>query len=121
MTRNKFTSEEDNLIVDRIRKNPYNLKARFEEIAEELGTHPAVSIQKRYYRHLKGVCFVSIGQIRRICALINNDMKAKMDEREVKLSKTHERIEAYIKEDTLLGVSLLPWYKRLWFKPEYVK
>ena len=61
MTRNKFTSEEDNLIVDRIRRNPYNLKARFEEIAEELGTHPAVSIQKRYYRHLKGVCFVSIG------------------------------------------------------------
>ena len=31
MTRNKFTSEEDNLIVDRIRKNPYNLQARFRE------------------------------------------------------------------------------------------
>ena len=61
MTRSKFTSEEDNLIVGRTRKNPYNLQARFQEIAEESGTHSAVSIQKRYYRHLKGVCFVSIG------------------------------------------------------------
>mgnify|MGYP000012494632 FL=1 len=61
MTRNKFTSEEDNLIVDRIRKNPYNLKARFEEIADELGTHSAVSVQRRYYKQLKTVCFVSIG------------------------------------------------------------
>ena len=61
MTRNKFTSGEDALIVGRIRRNPYNLKARFEETAEELDTHPAVSIQKRCYRHLKGVCFVSIG------------------------------------------------------------
>lgn len=26
MTRNKFTSEEDNLIVDRIRRNPLILK-----------------------------------------------------------------------------------------------
>lgn len=61
MTGNKFTSEEDALIVDRIRKNPYNLQARFQETAEESGTHPAVSVQKRYYRHLEGVCFVSIG------------------------------------------------------------
>lgn len=49
MTRNKFISEEDNLIVDRIRKNPYNLKARFEEIADELGTHSAVSIGSDSY------------------------------------------------------------------------
>ena len=61
MTGNKFTSEEDNLIVGRIRRNPYNLQAGFQEIAEESDTHPAVSIQRRYYRHLKGVCFVSIG------------------------------------------------------------
>ena len=61
MTRNKFTSEEDNLIVDRIRKNPYNLQARFQETAEESGTHPAVSVQRRYYKQLKTVCFVSIG------------------------------------------------------------
>lgn len=77
-----------------------------------------------YYYSNQGKFLLSEGlysQIRRICALINNDMKAKMDEREVKLSKTHERIEANIKEDTLFRVSLLPWYKRLWFKPEYVK
>lgn len=61
MTRNPFTPEEDNLIIDRIRRNPYNLNARFEEIAEELGTHPATSIQKRYYSRLKTVCFVSVG------------------------------------------------------------
>lgn len=42
-------------------------------------------------------------------------------EREVKLSKTHERIKANTKEDTLFRVPLLPWYKRLWFKPEYIK
>lgn len=61
MTRNQFTPEEDTIIIDRIRRNPYNLNARFEEIAEELGTHSAHSIQKRYYTKLKTVCFVSIG------------------------------------------------------------
>lgn len=61
MTRNKFTPEEDALIIDRISRNPYNLKARFEEIADELGTHSAVSVQRRYYKQLKTVCFVSIG------------------------------------------------------------
>lgn len=77
-----------------------------------------------YYYSNQGKLLLSEGlcsQIRRICSLINKDIKAKIDEREKKLNETHNVIERNIKEDALFRVSLLPWYKRLWFKPEYIK
>lgn len=44
-----------------------------------------------------------------------------MDEREEKLCKKSEMIERNTKLDILSIISCLPWYKRLWFKPEYIK
>lgn len=38
-----------------------------------------------------------------------------------KLYKKSEMIKRDIKLDIIDGISCLPWYKRLWFKPEYIK
>lgn len=77
-----------------------------------------------YFYSNRGKLILSEGlhsQIRRICALINKEVSAKMDEREENLCKKSEMIKRNIKLDIIDGISCLPWYKRLWFKPEYIK
>lgn len=107
----------------------YNaLKERIKELERD---HPDVVIEwgysherYGYFYSNKGKLLLSEGlysQIRRICALINKGMSTKMDEREEKLHEKSEIIERNMKEYITDKISCLPWYKRLWFKPEYIK
>ena len=107
----------------------YNaLKERVKELKRD---HPDISIEWGYSHERYGYFYSSRGklilseglnaQIRRICALINEEMSAKIDEREKKLHEKSKMIERNIKEYIIDKISCLPWYKRLWFKPKYIK
>ncbi|MCA9381624.1 Myb-like DNA-binding domain-containing protein [Candidatus Dojkabacteria bacterium] len=51
--RKKFTSEEDNIIINNIKKYPNNLSFSFEVSSKTLTNRSVDSISLRYYKNLK--------------------------------------------------------------------
>ena len=107
----------------------YNaLKERIKELERD---HPDIDIEWGYSHERYGYFYSDRGrlvlseglhsQIGRICALTNKEVSAEMNEREGKLCRKPEMTKRNIKLDIIDGISCLPWYKRLWFKPEYIK
>lgn len=105
------------------------LKNEIKELKKE--NIPDISIEWGYSHNRYEYCYSNRGkltlseglynQIRRICALINKEMNDKMLDKEKRFYQTREIITENVKGDVLYEVQHLPWYKRLWFKPEYIK